>query len=347
MKAGCQNLQRVALAFARKRDRVIYSGRNRGNRLADRVRLALLAGGWSGEREVSLKSGEAVYQALNKEKYDVIRYDPKYDLKALTEAKKEIDLALVLLHGKLGEDGCIQGMLDVLGIPFVGSGVLSSAMAFNKRVAKELYRAMGLRIAKEETLRKGDNFSLGAVTESIGSSAVVKPVAEGSSLGVSICHNQDELHAGIEKAFQYDHEIMVEEYIDGQEVTCCVLGNQALEALPLIEIAPQNSYSFFDYEAKYTAGATRETCPAPLSKALTEKAQSYGRKAHRALGCSVWSRTDMIIRGEEIYVLETNTIPGMTENSLFPLAARVAGLSLSGLLDRLISLSLELKDNND
>jgi D-alanine-D-alanine ligase len=314
--------------------------------LADRLRLALLAGGWSREREVSVRSGEAVYKALNKERYDVIRYDPKYDLKDLNEAKGDIDLAFILLHGKLGEDGSMQGMLEVLGIPFVGSGVLSSAMAFDKRVAKELYRGRGLRVAKEIILRRGDKYSLGWVTESIGSPAVVKPVAEGSSIGVSICQNHHELKAGIEKAFEYDHEVMVEEYIDGQEITCCVLGNRSLEALPLVEIAPRATYRFFDYEAKYTAGATRETCPASLSKALTEKAQSYGRKAHRALRCDVWSRTDMIVRGEEVYVLETNTIPGMTENSLFPLAARAAGLSLSGFLDRLISLSLELKNIN-
>ncbi|MFH1241585.1 MAG: D-alanine--D-alanine ligase, partial [Pseudomonadota bacterium] len=157
--------------------------------MADRLRLALLAGGWSREREVSLRSGEAVYKALNKERYDVIRYDPKYDLKGLTEAKGDIDLAFILLHGKLGEDGSMQGMLEVLGIPFVGSGVLSSAMAFDKRVAKELYRGRGLRVAKEIILRRGDKYSLGWVTESIGSPAVVKPVAEGSSIGVSICHN--------------------------------------------------------------------------------------------------------------------------------------------------------------
>ncbi len=312
--------------------------------MADRLRLALLAGGWSREREVSLRSGEAVYNALNKERYDVIRYDPKYDLKALTEARGDIDLAFILLHGKLGEDGSMQGLLEVLGIPFVGSGVLSSAMAFDKRVAKKLYRSKGLGVAKEIILRRGDGYSLGRVTESVGSPAVVKPVAEGSSIGVSICHNHHELKAGIEKAFEYDHEVMIEEYIEGQEITCCVLGNRSLEALPLVEIAPRAIYRFFDYEAKYTAGATRETCPAPLSKALTDKAQSYGKKAHRALRCDVWSRTDMIVRGEEVYVLETNTIPGMTENSLFPLAARAAGLSLSGFLDRLISLSLELKD---
>ncbi|MFH1241021.1 MAG: D-alanine--D-alanine ligase, partial [Pseudomonadota bacterium] len=203
-----------------------------------------------------------------------------------------------------------------------------------------------LRVAKEIILRRGDKYSLGWVTESIGSPAVVKPVAEGSSIGVSICHNHHELKAGIEKAFEYDHEIMVEEYIDGQEITCCVLGNRSLEALPLVGIAPRATYRFFDYDAKYTAGATRETCPAPLSRALTDKAQSYGRKAHRALRCDVWSRTDMVVRGEEVYVLETNTIPGMTENSLFPLAARAAGLSLSGFLDRLISLSLELKNTD-
>ncbi len=314
--------------------------------VADRLRLALLVGGWSGEREVSLKSGEAVYRALNKKKYAVKKYDAKYDLKALVEAKEEIDLALILLHGKLGEDGCIQGMLNVLGIPFVGSGVLSSALAFNKRVAKDLFRPKGLKVAKDLILRKGDGFSTDSVMESIGSVVAVKPVTEGSSLGVSICHNPDELRQGIEKAFQYDQEIMIEEYIDGQEITCCILGNRTLESLPLIDISPKSTFSFFDYEAKYTEGATRETCPAPLSKTLTEKAQCWAKKAHRALNCSVWSRTDMIVRDEEIYVLETNTIPGMTENSLFPLAARTAGLSLSQLMDRLISLSLELKDSD-
>ena len=310
----------------------------------NRISIALLAGGWSGEREISLKSGEAVYRALGKGKYNVAMYDPLDNIKALVEAKEEIDLAFILLHGKYGEDGCIQGLLDIFGIPFVGSGVLSSAMALNKSVSKEIFRSTGLRVAEDILLSRGDDFSVKGIIERLGRATVVKPVAEGSSLGMSVCREKEELVEGIEKAFEYDQEVMVEEYIDGREVTCCVLGNRTLQTLPLIEIVPGASYRFFDYKAKYTADATREICPAPLSRFLTERAQSCAKKAHKALKCRVWSRTDMIIRDETIYMLETNTIPGMTENSLFPLAARAAGLSFSELLDQLISLSLELAD---
>lgn len=314
------------------------------NRLVNRISIALLAGGWSGEREISLKSGEAVYRALGKGKYNVAMYDPLDNIKALVEAKEEIDLAFILLHGKYGEDGCIQGLLDIFGIPFVGSGVLSSAMALNKSVSKEIFRSTGLRVAEDILLSRGDDFSVKGIIERLGRATVVKPVAEGSSLGMSVCREKEELVEGIEKAFEYDQEVMVEEYIDGREVTCCVLGNRTLQTLPLIEIVPGASYRFFDYKAKYTADATREICPAPFSRFLTERAQSCAKKAHKALKCRVWSRTDMIIRDETIYMLETNTIPGMTENSLFPLAARAAGLSFSELLDQLISLSLELAD---
>jgi len=165
-------------------------------------------------------------------------------------------------------------------------------------------------------------------------------VSEGSSLGISIAHGREEILKGIEKAFQYDGEVMAEEYLDGREITCCVLGNEVLETLPVVEIVPDISYKFFDYEAKYKPGATNEICPAPIAPSLAEEAASCAKKAHKALKCSVWSRSDMIIRDETLYLLETNTIPGMTETSLFPLAARAAGMTLSDLLDRLISLSL-------
>lgn len=308
-----------------------------------KIRVALLSGGWSREREVSLKSGEAVYRAIDKGKYDVIRYDPREDLPLLIEAKKDIDIALNLLHGKYGEDGCIQGVMDILDIPFVGSGVLPSAMALNKKVAKQAYRSIGLGVAKDVVLRNGQDFSIEECVRELGDKTAVKPVSEGSSIGMSVCRSPEELLAGIKKAFQYDREVMVEEYIDGTEITCCVLGNQQLVTLPLIEIAPDASYRFFDYDAKYTAGATQEICPAPLPEKLAEICQAYGKAAHGVLGCSVWSRSDMIIRDENIYLLETNTIPGMTENSLFPLAARAAGMSLSELLDELITLSLDQK----
>jgi D-alanine-D-alanine ligase len=311
----------------------------------ERLRIALLSGGQSGEREISLKSGEAVYLALDRQKYDVTRYDPRDDLGALMRDRESIDLAFILLHGKFGEDGCIQGFLDLMGIPFVGSGVLPSALALNKRVAKQLYRGNGLNVADDVIVNRDREYPIERIMETLGPSTVVKPVAEGSSLGMSICHTKEELSRGLQVAFQYDEEVLVERYIKGREVTCAVLGNENLEALPLIEIVPNPEYAFFDYEAKYKPGATREICPAPLSEEQTEKAQSYAKRAHRSLGCRVWSRTDMMVQAENIYVLETNTIPGMTETSLVPLAAKTAGLSLSELLDRLIQLSLGSTDS--
>jgi D-alanine-D-alanine ligase len=310
-----------------------------------RLRIALISGGWSGEREISLKSGDAVYLALDKQKYDVTRYDPRDDLGALMRDRESIDIAFILLHGKFGEDGCIQGFLDLMGIPFVGSGVLPSALALNKRVAKQLYRGNGLKVVDDVIVNRDREYPIAQIMETLGPSTVVKPVAEGSSLGMSICHTKEELSRGLQSAFQYDEEVLVERYIKGREITCAVLGNKSLEALPLIEIVPNPEYAFFDYEAKYKPGATREICPAPLSEEQTEKAQSYAKRAHEALGCRVWSRTDMMVEGEDIYVLETNTIPGMTETSLVPLAAKTAGLSLSELLDRLIELSLGSTDS--
>lgn len=311
--------------------------------MARKIKIALLAGGWSKEREVSLKSGETVYQAIDKEKYDVLRYDPRDDLQLLIESKKDIDLAFVLLHGKYGEDGCMQGLMEILHIPFVGSGVLASAMALNKKVAKQAYKSVGLEVAQDIVLRYGENFSSEQCIRALGNQTVVKPISEGSSIGMSLCRGREELDAAIEKAFGYDTEVMIEQYIEGTEITCCVLGNQKPVALPLVEIVPDDSYRFFDYEAKYKNGAAQEICPARLSREMTELCQSYGKSAHDVLGCSVWSRSDMIVRDERIYLLETNTIPGMTENSLFPLAARTAGFSLSGLLDELITLSIGQK----
>ncbi len=307
--------------------------------------MALLAGGWSGEREISLKSEESVYRALDKKRYNVARYDPRDDLMQLIRDREKIDLAFILLHGKFGEDGCIQGFLDLLGIPFVGSGVLPSAIAMNKKMAKEMYRGAGLDVIKDSMLLRGEEIFVDKIIETIGPLTVVKPVAEGSSLGVSLCHSREDLLKGIDLAFQYDQEIIVEKYIKGREITCCVLGNRDVETLPLVEILPNPEFTFFDYRAKYTPGATKEICPAPVSKKQTENVQLCAKMAHKALDCRVWSRTDMIVQGEKVYILETNTIPGMTETSLVPLAAKVAGLSLSQLLDKLIGLSLELIDS--
>ncbi len=170
---------------------------------------------------------------------------------------------------------------------------------------------------------------------------VIKPVSGGSSIGMSIVKSENSLKDAVDKAFLYDDTILIEKYIKGIELTGGVIGNDDLEALPVIEIVPGESYEFFDYHAKYTPGATSEICPARIDDALTKKAQNYAKTAHKALFCKGYSRTDMIFSGEELYILETNTIPGMTRTSLLPLAAKTAGISFSQLLDRLIQLGIK------
>lgn len=307
----------------------------------EKTTLALLAGGISSEREVSLNSGAQVHEALDKEKYNVRRYDPKSDLPKLMADAGQIDAALIILHGPYGEDGTVQGLLDLLDIPYQGSGVLGSAVAMNKLVAKQLYEMAGLPVAPYVMVHGKSQLKPEAIEAQLGLPVVVKPIEAGSSVGMSIVRSVDALPGALASGFEHGRSVMIEAYIDGIEVTGGVLGNDELEALPLIEIVPDEAHEFFDYEAKYTAGATQEICPARISAELTAKAQQYAMTAHKALHCRGYSRTDMILRDDELYVLETNTIPGMTATSLFPQAARVAGYSFGQLLDRLVQLSIE------
>ncbi len=304
------------------------------------MRVALLCGGKSAEREVSLKSGNQVFQALDKSRYAITRYDPRDDLPRLARDADSIDVALIILHGRLGEDGTIQGFLDSLEIPYQGSGVLGSAIAINKIISKELYVQKEIPVAPYVVAERGKEISGEKILKELGFPVVIKPEHEGSSIGLSIVRKIEDLQKALEKAWEFDARCLVEKFIEGIEVTGAVLGNEELEALPLVEIIPGKEYEFFDYEAKYTPGATKEICPARLSPEVTAKAQEYALRAHRALHCKGYSRTDMIVDGSDIYVLETNTIPGMTETSLYPQAAQAAGYSFSGLLDKLIELAL-------
>lgn len=308
------------------------------------IRIALLAGGWSREHDVSMKSGDAVFEALVENGYAVERIDPLYNLDVLIRHKEEFDVVFSVLHGRFGEDGCVQGLLEILKIPFVGSGVLGSALSMNKKVAKELYRLGGLTVARDVCLKKGETVDIPSAVKRVGLPLFVKPVGEGSSLGMSLCRSVDEVERGVELGFAHDREVMLEEYIEGREVTGCVIGGSVLEALPLIEIVPRSGNGFFDYDAKYIPGAAQEICPAPLRETEEAMLSSAAKAAHRILRCSVWSRTDMILKGEQVYVLETNTLPGMTRNSLFPLAAKTAGMSLGELVRRLVEISLESAD---
>ncbi|MFZ2087411.1 MAG: D-alanine--D-alanine ligase [Desulfobaccales bacterium] len=306
-----------------------------------KMRLALIAGGKSAEREVSLKSGEQVYQALDKSKYDIRRYDPRDDLERLVRDASELDAALVIMHGRGGEDGTLQGMLDLLGIPYQGSGVLGSAIGMNKELSKILYQQAGLKVSRALFLDRDKTPDLKEIQAQLGLPVVIKPVNEGSSIGITKARTREELEKGLAAAFPYDHRVLVEQFLEGIEVTCGILGNNELTALPLVEIIPSEQYDFFDYEAKYKPGASTEICPARLDEATTKKAQDAALTAHRALQCRGYSRTDMIVNEGGIYVLETNTIPGMTATSLFPQAAKASGLEFPQLLDRLIELAME------
>jgi len=306
-----------------------------------RVRLALIAGGVSGEREVSLKGAAEVVKALDAEKYEVIRYDSATDLARIADHAGQLDAAFILLHGIHGEDGTVQGFLELLNIPYQGSGVLGSALAMDKNLAKTMYRLHGLPVAAWEMAETKNIDAPGPLLEKLSLPLVIKPVRQGSSLGMSIVHREEDLSAALARAFQYDSEVMVEEFVAGREITVGILGNDELMALPLVEVIPDAKYDFFDYEAKYTPGASREVCPAEVTDQIRKKAQEYGRIAHRALHLRGYSRTDMIIRGGDIFVLETNTIPGMTPTSLLPQAAAAAGIDFPDLLDRLLQLALE------
>jgi D-alanine-D-alanine ligase len=306
-----------------------------------KLRLALIAGGNSAERDVSLKSGEQVYEALDKNKYDISRYDPRDDLERLARDAANLDAALVIMHGRGGEDGTLQGMLDLLGIPYQGSGVLGSALGMNKELSKMLYQQAGLTVSRALYVNRGEDLDPREIEAELGLPVVIKPVNEGSSIGITKASTPEELEKGLKDAFLYDHRVLVEEFLEGVEVTGGVLGNTKLTALPLVEIVPSEQYAFFDYEAKYKPGASTEICPARVDEATTREAQEVALTAHRALHCRGYSRTDMIIKDGEIYVLETNTIPGMTATSLFPQAAKAYGLEFPQLLDRLIELAME------
>lgn len=306
-----------------------------------KLNIALLSGGISNEREVSINSGNQVYEALDKEKYNIFRYDPKTDIARLVSDAPKIDAALLILHGPFGEDGTVQGLFDLLGIPYQGAGVLGSALGMNKLASKRLYEQAGLLVPPYLAITSKGDLDPAACAEQVGLPLVVKPVESGSSVGISIVKSIEFLDDAVVKAFEHDDAVLIEAYIEGIELTGGVIGNVDPKALPIIEIIPDTSHDFFDYEAKYTAGATQEICPARIDDAMTEKAQATAETAHKVLFCKGYSRTDMILKGQDIYVLETNTIPGMTATSLLPQAAEEAGISFSRLLDRLIELSIE------
>lgn len=307
-------------------------------------KVALLAGGDSGEREVSLASGEGARSALESAGFPVTMLDPakKEDLKTLIDG--DFDIAFICLHGRHGEDGAIQGFLEVAGIPYIGSKIWSSALAMDKAMAKVFYEEAGICTPKTIVLTKPHEKSATELFAYVGTPCVVKPNSEGSTLGVFIVDDEDGLTRAIETAFTMDSEVLVEQFIKGRELTVAVLGSKEPYALPVIEIIP--IHEFYDYESKYTPGGSKHLCPAPLDDVCTEEVTEMAIKAHQVLKCEGVSRSDFILDADNtLWILETNTIPGMTETSLLPDAGRAAGLDFSQLCTLLVEYALETSEN--
>jgi D-alanine-D-alanine ligase len=305
----------------------------------DKLRVAVIMGGTSSERKVSLKSGRNVAAALNPERYTVRTLDFTGNIRAVAALRGKVDVVVLALHGPGGEDGRMQGLLDLLGLPYTGSGPLASAMAMHNGVAKDIYHLAGIPGPAGITVSAPVTPALTArVRAEVGLPCVVKPANEGSTIGISIVKCAEELPAALTAAVALDPDLVVEQFVAGVEISVPVLGTADPRALPAVEIIPKGG--FYDYRAKYLKGATEEICPARISDAATAAAADYALRAHRALRCRGVSRTDMIVTGDAVTVLETNTLPGMTNTSLLPLSARVAGIDFPALLDLLIEDAL-------
>ncbi len=287
-------------------------------------KVAVLLGGKSAEREVSLKSGTMVLNALRSRGVDAHGFDPRErDVTALV--KERFDRAFIALHGRFGEDGTVQGVLEWLGIPYTGSGVLASALAMDKLRTKRIWQAEALPTAPYAVLTRESD--LKAVARRLGTPLFVKPASEGSSVGMTKVKRAADLEEAFALAVNYDPVVIAEKFVDGPELTVGILGEQVL---PIIRI--ETPREFYDYEAKYLAADTRYLIPCGLPKARETQLQALCLRAFRALGCSGWGRVDLMLnRRGRPYLLEANTSPGMTDHSLVPMAARAIGLSYEDL----------------
>ncbi|MET3504484.1 D-alanine--D-alanine ligase family protein [Halalkalibacter oceani] len=304
------------------------------------MKIAVLYGGISAEREVSLSSGKGIIKALEQRGHDVAGID--FHPERLEELLKlDVDMVYIGLHGRYGEDGKIQALLDMLNLRYVGSGVQGSALAMDKARAKLFFAQNGTRTAKEQVLYR-HSYERGQVEISLPFPLVVKPNQEGSTIGITFAEDKEQLLDGIDEAFKLDETVLIEEFVSGREVTVAVMGNRGQEkALPVVEIVPKNKY--YDYEAKYAAGMSEHIVPARLTDEYTEYVKKHAVLAHQSLGCDIYSRVDFIVPedGTEPVILEVNTLPGMTPTSLYPDAAKAIGLSYEEMIEELVTLSLK------
>lgn len=294
-------------------------------------KVGILMGGLSAEKEISIKSGEAVYQALSDRGYEVVRLFVDRDIDiVLREA--QVDLVFNALHGRFGEDGCIQGMLELMGVPYTGSGVLASAISMHKVKAKELFRLHNLPTPPYYVLDRDAFVNLEEAHGAFGFPVIVKPAGEGSSVGVSLARDLDELEAACEAAFAFDDALLVERFIKGKEVHVGILANKALGG---VEVVPERA--IFDYQSKYSEGHAEFHLPPRLSQERYRGALTQAVHAHQALGCTGATRVNMIISdlGNE-YLLEVNTLPGLTRRSLLPRIAESAGMNFGDLVEAIM-----------
>ena len=314
---------------------------------AQTTTVAVLAGGSSTERDISLASGKATQEALQEAGFRTQMIDPaqKDQMRLLFETP--FDVAFLCLHGKNGEDGSIQGFLQTIGVPYTGSDVSASALAYDKSRAKSVYREAGILVPRSIEVNRQmvaeDEEALDRIAKEVAREflplCVVKPVCEGSSYGVSIVGTEEDVKEALKKAFDIAERVLIEQFVQGREYTVAVVGSNVAHALPVIEIVPKNE--FYDFASKYEPGGSEHLCPAPLSEEKTEEVKKLAIKAHQALGCSGASRSDFILDSEgRFWILETNTIPGMTKTSLLPDAARAEGVEFPELCARLVKMAL-------
>ena len=305
-------------------------------------RVGVLLGGSSGEREISLMSGNGILEALVSRGVDAHGFDP--DLRCPTElAKEKFDRVFISLHGRFGEDGTIQGLLELLGLPYTGSGVLASALAINKIVTKQVWISNGLATPEFEELTANSNWN--AVVEKLGLPLIVKPAHEGSSLGLTKVKSVDELPAAYQLAASLDKKVIAETCIVGDELTCPLVGEgDTAEALPVIKIIPPQAN--YDFHNKYFSDETQYLCPTGLAPEVNERVQELALAAYKSLGCRTWGRADVMLdqKTGKPYLLEMNTSPGMTSHSLVPMAAKAAGVSYADLVLWLLSQTLQQKE---
>lgn len=297
-------------------------------------RVGILAGGPSSEREISLRSGKAVQDALVREGVDAIFLDVTDDVCDIIN-RNNIDVAFIAMHGRFGEDGTVQKMLDSLGIPYTGSGAEASKAAMDKIATKKIFMDSGIPTPRYTVFENGGYNIEDA--DALGLPIVIKPQLEGSSIGLSVVREKWALKEALDKAFVYGEKALAEEYIEGRELTVGILDDAPL---PVIEIVTKARV--YDYKAKYSDPETQYLVPAPIDEKTSGRVQELGRRAHAALGCRCFSRVDMMMSSSgDIFVLEANTIPGMTERSLLPKAARATGLDFGQLCIRLIEDALK------